>query len=150
MYLFLSSDDCKDKFDNKYFDFVTELPSYIDLSQTCGLGWQRDWRIAITEVALLTEGQRYISSLPTDCAILCNLVSDSYLKGRYAPLLRILSAGDELKASVGSTYYMSIRSSARSFNEIRISLRDSDLNKLDLAKWPEKATIFITLHIVLE
>lgn len=150
-YVYMTSEDSVSMFpDCTYYDFVVQLPSYINLSESCSFGWQQSWHIGISDISLIVEGQRFISSLPTDCVILCNLLTESYLRGRFAPVLRILPAGSELSATVGSIYYKQVHSNAQSFNEIRIQVRDSALKPLDLAKWPKKGKLCLTLHFLRE
>ena len=148
-YCYISSDDSKALYtDNSYFDFIVQFPSYIKLEESCSLGWKQYWHIGITEISLILDTQRSITSLPTSCVILCNLLSESYLRGSYAPVLRILPGGTELSASLGSVYYKQVHSNAQSFNELRIQIKDPDLKPLAFEKWPRNAKISMTLHFM--
>ena len=149
--MFISSEDSRDIFtNNSYFDFIVQLPSYVTLPECSALGWKQSWHIAITEISLVAKEKKYISRLPTGCTVLCNLVSDSYLRGRLAPVLRILNAESELTASLGLSYYMPVHSNARSFNEIRIRLTDTELKPLDFERWPSQGILSVALHFTRE
>ena len=150
-YVYLKSTDSETIYPKStYYDFIVQLPAYIDLPDSCSFGWKQNWHIGITDISLVTENQRFITSLPTSCVILCNLLTESYLRGRFAPVLRILPSGTEVSASVGSVYYKQVHSTAHSFNEIRIQILDSELKALDLKVWPKKATLSMTLHFLRE
>lgn len=147
-YLFISEQDSIDTFvDNVYTNFVVQLPSYVDLPGSTNFGWKQSWYVALMDFTL-TVGSVRLDAIPSACAVLCDLVSPSYIRGGTAEILRILEAGSDISGSLpGQSYYFPVK--YHSFNQIKISLRSSDLSALPKT-WPAKATATFTLHIVRE
>ena len=147
-YLFICEQDSIDIFvDNVYTNFVVQFPSYIDLPVSTGI-WRQDWYVALMDFTLTAGGQR-LDAIPSACAVLCDLVAPSYIRGGTAEILRILPAGSDISGSLpGQSYYFPVK--YHSFNQIKLSLVSSDLSPLKTTSWPTKATASFTLHIVRE
>ena len=148
-YMFISDQDSKATFvDNKFSQFVVQLPSYINLPVSSNFCWQREWYLALVDITL-TVGKQRLDAIPTACAVLCDLVNPSYIRGGSAELLRILPADTDITASLGQSYYMPLKNSCHSFNRLQISIRSSDLTELP-ETWPTNAKVTCTLHFVQE
>ena len=150
-YMHLTSDDSDDLFSsNSYLDFTIQTPSYINLpSQYGGFDFlSREWTVALVDFTLYSEDGQRINQVPTDFVVLCSLCGHSYIKGRNAPVIRIfqLDANSTLSVSDNSSHYISLQSAAHSFNQLRIYIRDLNLEEVDKEKWPQKAKVSCSLH----
>ena len=148
-YCFISEQDSKAIFvNNKFSQFVVQLPSYIDLPVSTNFGWKQSWYVALVDFTL-TVGKQRLDTVPTACIVLCDLVSPSYIRGGKAQLLRILAEGSDIAGSLpGQTYYMPVKT--HSFNQIEISLVSPTLTDLP-SSWPtQEVTVTLTLHFVRE
>ena len=140
-YLYLNSSDSKTvRPNNTFHDFTIELPHerFFNLGQ---------WTVALTEITLTghKRGNRR-NSLPEALVVLTDIAQDSYIREALAPVLRTIPSETDLNASLFQSYYVGVN--ALRFDKIRIFLKNSNLDSLELTKWgPIKSIILrCTLH----
>ena len=151
----ISSSDSNHLFSaNTYTDFTIQTPSHISLPVH-----NRDfdflpqqWSVALVDFALYNADGLKLQTSPSDFVLLCSLCAPSYIKGRDAPVIRIfaLDGNAALTVSDNSTHYINVKSSAHTFNQFRIYIRDLELNPVDSTKWIPGLKISLTLHFIRE
>ena len=145
--MFLSSVDSIDSYANNLFDsFIVELDKEIILEEHGGLGFTQTWTVALTELSLdpISVDQQ---TLPESVIVSCDLVAPSYINGTGHSLLRTLPASSEITSSLYLPYYMTL--GKLRFSCIRIELRDSKLDNLQLAHgWKARCVLKCTLHFL--
>ena len=146
-YVFLSSSDSLDVYPgNTYDNFIVELDKEVRLEEHTGLAFSQRWTVALTELTLspISDDQQ---DLPESIVVGSDLAEPSYINGTGYALLRTLAATKEITASLYQPYYMGV--SKLHFRRIRITLKNSELGRLTVAKgWPEKAVVKCTLHFL--
>ena len=153
----ISSSDSDELFTaNSYTDFTIQTPSYINLPvHNSGFDFlSQQWSVALVDFAIYNSDGRRLRTPPSDFVLLCSLCSPSYIKGRDAPVIRIFTVDGNAALSVSdnSTHYINVKSSAHTFNQFRLYIRDLDLNPVDSEKWPqgEQTQLTCTLHFIRE
>lgn len=146
----LSSDDSTSLYPhNTYDDFMVEFDRVIELEPSCGFGFTQTWKFALTEISLETVNGKDRRSLPESVVVLTDLCATSYIEATEAPVLRTVGAKGELGVGLGQIYYIS--TNKRSFNKIRLQIKDRSLKPLskgegDAKLWPLKGVLKCTLH----
>ena len=143
-YVFLCSEDSRHIFkSNNYKEFYCELDRHMVLEQSCGFGFQQEWRVALVELSIQFDDPK--QTLPETIIVLSDLCEPSVIKGSQINMLRTISPSSETSVSLFNTYYIGV--TVQSFNRIGIKLRNRDLQELLPSKgWPEKAVLRCCLH----
>ena len=122
-YMFLSSGDSRDVFSGNHFaDFTTELP------ELHNFGDSFDWSVALTEVSFESASQ---TSLPHGVVVLSDMVGRSFIRERYAPVLRhIPSSLLSLSTSLFQPHYVAL--TTLRLKRVRLYLTDFDLQPIEI------------------
>ena len=145
-YLFLTSQDSEHIYKNNNFcDFIVELSNVTHLV-TKGKNCNSEWSVALTDVAIIANGNQKSSLALPSVIITCNLLEETHLKGRHVPLLRILPGALVSGTSLQMPYYMKINSNT--FSRIRIQLLDGNLDPIQVSEKDADDNTFLscTLH----
>lgn len=119
-YMFInSSDNIETHPNNCYYDFTITLPKIYHIPKVNQSGQQIVWRVALCDINLSNVA---ILETAFNIAVMTDLVEQSYLKGGFAPVLRILPANSAQAASLYTVYYIS--TVKQSFSTIRIYLQE--------------------------
>jgi hypothetical protein len=143
-YLFLSSEDSVHVHKNNNFaDFITEFDREIVLEEICGLGWRQQWSFALTDISI-----DYLPDLehkpPESVIVLCDLAVPSYINNSQVGVIRTLNSTSEVAGSLYQCYY--IATNKARFNNIRIQLKNTNLEALDRALWVGVKSLKCILH----
>ena len=137
-YMFLTSDDCKSLHpQNRFDDFITELPS----EHRFGSGGE--WKVCLSELSLESDK---ITEMPESIIVQSDLVTDSYIQERRAPVLRVISSQSSgLSVSLYQSFYVGL--AQYRVRSIRIRITNGRLGQLSAAKWDREGTVTsCTLH----
>ena len=119
--MYLSSQDSIELYpDNTFTDFYVEMDREYSF-QSC-----KNWSFALADMYL--EGEGDIEEMREPIVVMCDLASDSYIKGRSVPILRYVPAVEEKGTSLLLPYYVGV--SKAKTNRIRITLLDKNLEGL--------------------
>ena len=126
-YFFLSSKASRHLLPNSSsLDFTTILPNQVHLRRWDQDGAPLRWTIAITDFAI--ENKESLFANTATFAILCDLASESYIRGKYLPVLRIVKEEAFPVTSLSLPYYIGLNN--LSFNSIRIYVLGEDLQTI--------------------
>ena len=148
-YMYLSSADSSTTHpSNVWHDFICEFNPEIVLENNCPHGLRpHSWSVALLELSLLDQSKPVLS-LPESIVVLSDLVSESYIKARRLSILRTLTGGSEVGATLAQPYYIDV--DRVNFNSIHISILQRELTTLTpQIGWPvddKKAVLRCTLH----
>lgn len=139
-YLFISSSDgIQSSPLNVYHDFTVTLPKFIKLPPNSDSGDRLKWSVALCDIYI--QGVQFPNKY-FNIAVMCDIIEQSYLKGGYAPVLRILPGEQADGASLYTTYHIEL--STYSFSSIRIFL--SELAGKSLPAHTSSSVLSCTLH----
>lgn len=142
-FFFLSSKAAEEYFpSSSYVDFTTPLPNQITLPSHDHQCNPLHWSIALTDFAV--EGRKRLFSKHTSFVVLCDLVRESYIRGRYSPVLRIIREESYPVTSLSIPYYIPLNT--LSFNSIRIYLQTEDLQAIPITG--SNSNLSCTLHLM--
>ena len=139
-YLFLTSTDGLDVYpQNNCTDFTVDFPNPIELNSDKTLIMQ-EWHVALIDININLP-----ISLKNSVIVMCDLVENSYIKGKRLPLLRILPGAMLDGASLHIPYYMKLNTT--SFRSLRIYLLDINFESIE-NEISEDITSTCTLHFL--
>lgn len=139
-YLFVSSSDSiQTATGNVYHDFTVTLPKIINLPNKSLSGDILKWGVALCDI--YTHGVQF-SNRYFNIAVMSDIIEQSYLKGRYAPVLRILPGEEAAGTSLHSTYHIELSTS--SLSSIRVFL--VELSGKTLPLHTSSSVLSCTLH----
>lgn len=142
LYFFLSSKASAHLLPNSSsLDFTTILPKQVHLPRWDQTGNLLQWKIAITDFAI--EKKESLFANTATFAVLCDLAGESYIRGRYLPVLRIVKEEAFPVTSLSLPYYITLNT--QSFNSIRIYVLGEDLQAI--AGDSRSVQLTCTLHI---
>lgn len=147
-------------------DFTTYLPKEILLSQFDSQNNPVRWSLALTDFLITSSNEEYVYSENDHCAdedehnnnkvatrsdlknrpyiVLTDLVSESYLKGRFLPILRIFYPEVHEATPLIVPYYFPVNTN--SFNSVRIYFfNEEDLSPLYTYR---ELKLSCTLHLL--
>ena len=163
-YMYISSLDCKDIFEgNIWRDFTVQIDPELNF------GPERDWQVALTDVYLVKEEagggdngrdgsrrrignssrrERIDDRLVKPIVICADVVTNSFMKQEWVPIVRVLPGQGETGGSLLLPIYVSVAVSRT--NKVRIYILDEDLKPIveSDADWGEqdKLSLRCTLH----
>ena len=141
-YFFLSSKASAHLLPNSSsVDFTTILPNQVHLPRWDQDGTRLRWTVAITDFAI--ENKESLFANTATFAVLCDLASESYIRGKYLPVLRIVREESFPVTSLSLPYYIELNT--LSFNSIRIYVLGEDLQTIGGDN--PSAHLSCTLHI---
>lgn len=142
-FFFLSSKDSRKIYpSSSYADFTTHLPNQVTLPTHDAHCNPIRWSVAITDFAV--EGKLKLFSKHSSFVVLCDLASESYIRGRYSPVLRIIREESYPVTSLSLPYYIPLNT--LSFNSIRIYLLTEELQSIPYSE--SSLNLSCTLHMV--
>ncbi len=135
-YIYLASSDSlhrkSENSDNKFHDFVIEF--YKEYNFETG----NEWVVALTDIFIETKTTTR-TTLVESCIVLSDLVIELY-KFPSSPHIKIHSG------CLFQPYYVSL--SQTRIKRIRVYLRNTQLEDLEIDKWPKDAVLRCTLHFM--
>ena len=147
--MYLSSNDSSAVHtSNVWHDFTCEFNPEIVLEHSCPYALRpHSWSVALLDLSILDRAKP-VETLPESVAIITDVVGSSYINSTRMPILRTLTGGSEVGATLAQPYYIDVE--RLNFNTISLRILSRELTALsDKVGWPSDtsdATLRCTLH----